>query len=224
MSIERTPDLRDVIEEAVRAKVATIHTAIPGVVVSYDAATQMATVRIRVNGRRKQRDGTVSTYAPPIIAMVPVVMPGGVSSGLTVPLDAGDPVMIHFSERDHSRWLQTGEQSDPVDVRRFDRSDAVAVPGCFPLQGVTRPADSVADGPVLYGDAVYLGSGSASDFVALASLVDDNFSELRSFLLDFYNRFNAHVHGTAGTPPVTPPFTPLPPTFDGVGSTKVRSE
>jgi len=205
----------DVIAEAVRARVANIHTAIPGVVVSYDSATQSASVKIRVNGRRRKvRDGPVTTYSPPIIALVPVIMPGGVSSGLTVPIEPGDPVMIYFSERDHSRWLQTGEQSDPVDVRRFDRSDAVAVPGCFPLAGVTRPSDSVADGPVLYGDAVYLGSGSASDYVALANQTDANFSAIRLTLISIISVINALTAANLAPPPSLP----------SVASAKVRSE
>ena len=214
MTTERTPDLRDVISEAVRARVAGIHTAVPGVVISYDSTNQSASVRVRINGRRKQRDGTVTTYSPPIIALVPVIMPGGVSSGLTVPIEPGDPVMIYFSERDHSRWLQTGEQSDPVDVRRFDRSDAVAVPGCFPLAGVTRPSDSVADGPVLYGDAVYLGSGSASDYVALANQTDANFSAIRLTLISIISVINALTAANLAPPPSLP----------SVASAKVRSE
>lgn len=114
-------DLRSV----VAAELADVHTCLPGVIVSYDG--QMATVRPAI---AKQLTSGESLPAPQIVS-VPMCWPcgdvGGGQALISVPLRAGDPVLLHFSERAIEDWLN-GADGPPGDPRQFDLSDAFATP------------------------------------------------------------------------------------------------
>jgi hypothetical protein len=52
---------------------------------------------------------------------------GGAKAFFTMPLKAGDPVMLTFSERALEDWIG-GDEGAPGDPRQFDLSDAFATP------------------------------------------------------------------------------------------------
>tara|TARA_R100001082_G_C4357902_1_gene157809 strand:+ start:318 stop:908 length:591 start_codon:yes stop_codon:yes gene_type:complete len=71
----------------------------------------------------------------PIIVRVPVVYPMSSSKqmGVAYPLAAGDYVVLLFNQESLDEWLSNGGEQEPYDVRSFDLSDAMAVPGIVPL-------------------------------------------------------------------------------------------
>lgn len=177
------PTLADVIREHLRAGLATVHTSLPAVVVAYDPALQRATVQPTI--RARVDDPTLGverpTLAPPPpLPNLPVVWPSGAAGtwALTGPLSPGDPVTVVVQERSTDEWRHTGVTAPvgaPVDARRWDLTDAVVVPGgrVF-VPGPAGPLPATAYDPaavVLSGATVKLGSSSATDAVALATLV-----------------------------------------------------
>jgi hypothetical protein len=141
---------------AVQDNLATrIHTSLPGIVKSYDTATQTAAVQLAV-----QLQGN---NVPPL-SDVPVCWPGGAAGFFHAPLAAGDTVLVIFTEEDPSGWLDTGSVSAPRVLARHGLH-AVAIPG------LRRPAAplAVSGGHVTLGalSAVHLGSDLATAAVVL---------------------------------------------------------
>lgn len=211
---ERDPDIVEGVRAAILGERAKMRTALPGVVQSYNAATQRATVQSGVALRLL--DGTTET--DPLFVDVPVVYPGAGGYSIHYPLAAGDECLILCSERSMDEWLAEGGYNvAPGDPRRFSAQDAICLPGLRSapnaLPAAARPADALtiasADGAVrievraggvvtIFADEVRLGDDSAT-FLALASLVDARFSQVAV-------AFDAHVHVSAapGSPTSTP--------------------
>lgn len=173
------PTWEDVIREAVRCELAAVHVSLPAVVVSYDPASQRATVQPVIRGRF--RDPVTGREAPdpslpPPIPNLPVVWPSGHGGdvSLTMGLEKGDPVTLVVQERSTDEWRASGRTDNaPLDGRRFDLSDAVVYPGGRTFApGPRGPLPSSAwaadGGPVLAGTAarpVRLGGSGANQRV-----------------------------------------------------------
>lgn len=228
------PDLADVLAAAVATSLGRVRVAIPAHVVAFDAPTQTITAQIVIRARYVDADGVVSTYLPAPIARVPVAFPSGAGASITWPLTPGDPVILLVSDRSISEWKETAAADNvPIDVRRFDWSDSIALPGCRspgdPLTG-DGMIDAIGDGTGLVitpppGGAVLLGGGGASDPVAVAPAVESYLAALVSSVNALITAYNAHTHvassfGAPTTTPVAPAGSATAPTageFDAVG-------
>jgi hypothetical protein len=152
-----------------------IHTSCPGIVKSYDNATQTAKVQLAV--QLKGVNGEMTTV--PVLEDVPVCWQGGAAGHLHVPLTAGDTVMVVFGESDFGGWWETGSVSSPKSLARHDLN-AVAIPGC---RRAAEPLD-VTGGHVTLAatSALHLGSDGATKAVALepdvAAVLGDLVQEL----------------------------------------------
>lgn len=178
------PGLIEIIRGVVRREIAVRHAAgLPGVVVSYDASEQRATVQPTVRFRYQDEDGVQQTYRPAPIPGVPVLWPTSSGASLTMPLAVGDPVWIEFAQRSIADWLSTGESDvEPRDPRRYDYNDAVCYPAGRPFAD-PLPAGAYATGAtVLRGDDVRLGDATATATVSLSTLTDAQFSALEAVL------------------------------------------
>lgn len=118
--------LKGAVENVVNGLLETVHTAIPGEIVTYDGVS--ATVRPLL--KKVWADG--STDKMPEIQGVPVVFLGNNRGGLIFDLLPGDTGIIHFSERDFTNWLLTGNVGNQGSAVKFDYNDAVFVPGLRP--------------------------------------------------------------------------------------------
>lgn len=107
-----------------------INTTLPGRVVAVSADGS------RVVVRPSMPKGLASgeSLAAPDVVQVPVVWPRSQNGkvGMTMPLRPGDGVMLHFAQRSLEGWLSGQGDAIPDDPRRFDLSDAIAVPGLAP--------------------------------------------------------------------------------------------
>lgn len=128
MSERPTPTLENVLELAVSEQLGELHTAMPAVVESYDPAKQTITARPAL--KRKYSDDSV--VERPLIPNVPVAFPRGGGASLTFPLKKGDSVLLVFSMRSLDVWKAKGGVVDPQDPRRFNITDAIAIPGAYP--------------------------------------------------------------------------------------------
>lgn len=219
MANDQAPSIGELILEAARGELARSHVALPARVVSYDQVTQTCAVQPDVRARYRTPEGESVAYQLPQITSVPVAFPAGGGCSITWPLAADDEVLLVICERSLDEWKSTaGSDCTPRDKRRFDLTDAVAIPG---LRSPGAPLTEVANALVIAGAEIRLGSITAADFVALASLVDNRLGKLQAAV-------DGHMHATAAAgPPVT--GTPIPGVFPvgalaSVAATKVKAE
>lgn len=213
------PDSTTIARESARLAAASVHVAYPATIVSYDSASQKATVRIAPCFRRKDpaQGNAVVTYRPPDIPGVPVAFPGAGEYSDTWPLVAGNSGLLIVVSRSMDEWLsQGGTTSEPQDPRRHDLTDSVFLPGLrsFAASEVVPAAGVHASARVIRAPLLLLGDSTATAFVALATLVLDRLTAI-------VNGFNTHTHTTstgASGPPNTPLATPA-----SVAATKVKA-
>jgi hypothetical protein len=172
-----------------------LHTALPGRVVSYDDAAQVADVAPLINRSLPRSDGSRASEALPTIRAVPVMFPSSGDFYVRFPVAAGDEGLLLICERDPARWRVTGQISDPIDVRTHHLAHAVFYPGLR-----SRPKAL----PASTGQYVELGKTTGTpDFVTLANKVKTALDDIRT-------AYNTHTHtgvqtgtGSSGPPAVT---------------------
>lgn len=125
--MSETNTLSDALVTTFWSLLASIHTCMPGRIESYEFKTQKASVKPLL--KKKFLDGDVIEIPP--LVNVPVVFPRTSTAGVTFPLKKGDGVLLVFAERSLERWYSSGLDSEPGDSRKFDLSDAIAIPGLF---------------------------------------------------------------------------------------------
>lgn len=203
------------------ARLTDLHTALPGRVRSYDAATQTADIEpmIKRGVPTGGEEDDVVLEALPVLPSVPVLFPSGGQCFVTFPLAVGDPVLLVFSERDTSHYRATGAVADPGVPTMHGLSGAVAIPCAFGPRSAAMSGVSSTDmvmGRVNGLANITIKSGTAevggsSDSAALASRV----SQLETWVI-------THTHPVVLTPsPLaqssSPPLTPI-----NYGSTRLK--
>jgi hypothetical protein len=122
----------DVLRRTIDAALLDVHTALPGRVRSYDAATQTADVTLgarRVVPAADEDTDEDTAEDLPVLVAVPVVWPRGGGYRLHAPLAAGDGVLVIFPEASIDRWLDSGDAADPALPTRHGIDGAIAIPG-----------------------------------------------------------------------------------------------
>lgn len=127
--------MKDTIQESLNAQsnklLNQIHTAMPCIIVAIrdNLGTQMVDVQPTINQRFI--DGSVNER-PPILG-VPVSFPVSKSAGFTFPIKVGDTGLLVFSMRNLDAWKGgTGYPSTPLNLAKFDKGDAIFIPGIQP--------------------------------------------------------------------------------------------
>lgn len=109
-----------------------LYTALPCIVLAVqgDGSNQQIDVQPSVNTLYK--DGSDKEH-PPIMG-VPVIFPSSRTSMLSFPINVGDTVLCIFAQRGIDNFkIGTGLPTRPTDYRKFDKRDAIAIPGLFPF-------------------------------------------------------------------------------------------
>jgi hypothetical protein len=172
------------------SRIRSINTAIPGVVVSYDATTQRAEVQPTIAEPLRTRDGERIVEGLPRLANVPVNFPRAGNFRITMPVSPGDRVLVVFSKWAIGEYLRTAETVDPGDSRSHSLAGATAFLGCVPDEDVASGVSTTGIAIVAESTQVHvtpthvnLGSASPADFVALASKVDGELQKIAATLL-----------------------------------------
>lgn len=126
---ERWSDNDEALRVAIESAMLNAWTALPGILVSFDADKVTAVVKSAVGGVALGSDGEASPTDLPLLQDVPVVFPRGGGATLTFPLQPGDEVLVVFSCRPIDSWWQSGGVQRPANARFHDLSDAFAIPG-----------------------------------------------------------------------------------------------
>ena len=101
--------------EALKQEIfASLHCALPGIVVSFDAVRQTAEVQPAVK---------LGSMNYPVLSDVPVFMP--------VPFEVhpGDPCLVIFADVDIDAWFESSEPQEPKSARKHALSDGFAFVG-----------------------------------------------------------------------------------------------
>jgi len=81
---------------------------------------------------KKYIDGEIMAY--PEILSVPVQFPSSSTSALTFPINQGDNVLLVFSQKGLDVFKSGATSAhDPIDMRSFDKRDAIAIPCVNPF-------------------------------------------------------------------------------------------
>ena len=99
---------------------ASLHVAMPGRVVSYDASTGTATIQPAI--RKRDIDGNLVTA--PVLSGVPVFLPTEEFTPQT-----GDQCMVIFADCCIDGWFDTGSPVVPPSRRMHDLADGFALVG-----------------------------------------------------------------------------------------------
>lgn len=212
VSAETDPTIMDLMEAHFQNAQAGQHGPMFGEVTAYDHNTQAADVQPLI---RLPVDGVF--VDAPILRSVRVRWPGGGGFAITFPLAAGDVGELAPLAADFSNWIASGTKNqDAATEGRYQLRSCVFKPVYRPFNSPLGALAVHATSPVVSGDPLLLGDSTASDFVALASLV---LSELQQIKTDY----DAHIHpdpvaGSTGVPtvPLTAPGS--------VEATKVKAK
>jgi hypothetical protein len=191
-------------EFAIKKQLQATDGQLPAVVVSYDRASNRATVQPLIS--------RLTTAGEPVeratIASVPVLALGGGGFAVTFPLEPGDRGWIEASDRDISLFMQSDEMARPNTLRMHEFSDGRFVPDMFASH--TLPAENEGEviiqnksGETLIGvkeDRIRLVVGTTSitiektgiSFIAGGKSLEFNVS---GFTHDGKNVGATHTHG-----------------------------
>ncbi len=187
--------LGKLIRGALDGRLAGLHVAVPGKVVSYDAATQRCSVAPMSSIRVGENEVPL-----PVIEDVPVAWPRAGGCTIVLPIAVGDVVEVRFYDRALDDWRGTGEQVAPSDPRAHALTDAVVFPAGVWPDALPSPTAALAgddiviardgggciaikpDGSVVLGDVV---AGVVAQPVASAPLVDAQLAALKVALVPF---------------------------------------
>lgn len=158
---------------AISARLASVYTAMPGVVRSYTRSSQRADFTCPVRVPVPRKDGTFDEVALPVIPNVRVVFPRPRGVVFHYDLEVGEGALLVCSTYSLQEWLRTSQEGSPGDLRTHSISGAVAIVGLHTdadvMTGLVDGFLLGKDGgpPVLFGDTdIKVGSTTASKAAA----------------------------------------------------------
>ena len=158
-----------------------VFTAGPGIVQSYDPATQCADILPGIKRPIDTEDGDTVSEDLPVIPNVRVCFPRGGGFAITWPLSTGDEVVLLHCHLSPSAWREgDGTPQAPIDLRLHGLGSVFALPMLCRDSRAVSSAQASQNAFVVSGPLVVLGDSGASDFAALSSKVDANFQKIVS--------------------------------------------
>lgn len=236
----KTPTLAEVLNHTIQLALTRMFKIRIGRIEKFDASKGLADVKPLQHEVRTEEAGDV-TYSLAVVPGVPVMSFGGGDYHLTMPVQQGDECLLLCVDRSIDLWHARGGDGDPVDLRRHNLSDAIAIVG---LRSTPRKLDEWPTDRIELGkqggvrvavkeDGVHLGVDSGDDATekaAVASKVKSNDDDLYNKLQSLITKFNTHTHTvTTSGPPLahtgvtavplsteTPPTNPQDPACEKV--------
>lgn len=126
---ERSTSPVDAMIAAFRGLKAEMWSALPGIVVSFNADAQTCEIQPAIKALIRDPLGAESWVTLPVFPDVPVVFPRGGGFALTFPIQPGDECLVVFSSRCIDAWWQSGGTQQQIEQRLHDLSDGFCIPG-----------------------------------------------------------------------------------------------
>ena len=101
---------------------------IPCVIQSYNKSERTVECQPAIREKVINEDGSVQYVNLPMLVNVPVVFPSSGSFGIEFPISSGDECLVLFSDLSIDNFWLKGKVQNPVEVRRHDLSDGIAIP------------------------------------------------------------------------------------------------
>jgi len=108
-----------------------LRVAVPGIIQSFDASTQTATVQPAIRERVFNGGGDPEWVNLPLLLDVPVVIPRAGGFALTLPVQKGDECLVIFADMCMDAWFSNGGIQNQIEKRRHDLSDGIAIVGLW---------------------------------------------------------------------------------------------
>jgi hypothetical protein len=122
-------DLEVGIMLALDGRQSTIWTALPCIVKSVDFTKMTIEAQPAIQGTVEDESGALQSVNLPLLVDVPICFPSAGGFTITVPISAGDEVLVIFSSRCIDAWWQSGGVQKPMEMRMHDLSDGFAILG-----------------------------------------------------------------------------------------------
>lgn len=122
-------DTEEAIRTALDGRQSVIWTALPCIVQSVNFAQMTVSAQPTIQGKVTNQQGVVSNVNLPLLINVPIVFPTAGGFALTLPIAAGDEVLVLFASRCIDAWWQQGGINVAMEDRMHDLSDGFAIPG-----------------------------------------------------------------------------------------------
>lgn len=106
-----------------------IHVALPCVVQSYDADKQTIEAQPTIRERTIELNGIVKYVQYPLLINVPILFQQVGGYIISFPIKKGDECLVIFSDLSIDNWWLKGNVQNPVEIRRHDLSDGIAIFG-----------------------------------------------------------------------------------------------
>lgn len=132
---DKTPNIATLsqnIKQGIENRLKDLHTAMPGIIESFDSVEQVVRVQPAIKRIFKTTQEDIEILTPvdlPILINVPIVYPRGGGFSLTFPIKKGDECLLLFSERAIDNWHINGGVKKPGARRFHSLSDAIAIVG-----------------------------------------------------------------------------------------------
>ena len=221
-----------VVRAGIEAAASEMHTATVAEIVTYNPATQRATVRVAVTKPLTDAMGNVSYEDLGSIAEVPVLFPRTKNYSIVFPLDPGDTVLLVYMETSIGEWRQGSKLADPGDTGRHSNRYPVAIPGIFPdlspaLNTAPNPMNMVlgretgTSKVIIAPTQIQLGLGATVP-IAMSSKTDAALAAIQSKLDSIISTYNTHTHALTSIP-VTNATPAGPGPVTAAGTTAVPS-
>lgn len=167
-------DIKKVAARVFRSLQPTLRTHLVGQVVAYDPATNTAEIQPVVNAVRFGDPDNLTTKQLPVLADVPVQLPGSGKVWVAFGLAEGTYGTLHVSDRELETWLTTGGIVDPGDIRMHDISDCWFEPS---LVHLTEEDDAGAFAEAIDTDRICLRTRTNTTQIAVK---DDETVEIKN--------------------------------------------
>jgi phage baseplate assembly protein gpV len=133
---ERSGRLLDGILAAQAGLQATIWTALPCTVVSYDATKKTCVLQPTLQASIQDESGEFHWETLPLLLDCPVFFPQGGGCVLTFPIQPGDEALVIFASRCIDSWWQSGGIQVQAELRMHSLSDGFAFVGISSMPAV----------------------------------------------------------------------------------------
>lgn len=241
-SSTRRPTKAEAIDAKLAKRLEDLNCCKVGVVTKWDAGQQKCSVRVMVRRAYLDEADERQTIERAEVVGVPLVFPRGGKWRVTFPISDGNLVIegepqpatrgvIFYSDESLDRYLSSGAGTkkpvDPELDHSHHAADAIFVPGLYPFGDALEdvPTDHMTVGVdggiqvhirpsvvVVCGDP---DSEAATNFVALANLVNDRLTTIQA-------KYDVHKHA-AGVPNTGPPDVTIG-TLASVAAGKLKTE
>ena len=101
---------------------------IPCIIQSYDAAKGTVECQPAIREKIINQNEENEYRNLPLLLNVPVVFPSNSEYAVTFPLEKGDECLVLFSDLSIDNFWEKGNVQNPIEDRRHDLSDGIAIP------------------------------------------------------------------------------------------------